>query len=77
MVLATDDEFFVRGQTGAALDHSGVKAKGRGVADAGAQAELAMTNLATLLAEAGAAPDDIARLRSTLAIAPTVRPSIR
>jgi len=62
MVLATDDEFFVRGQTGAALDHSGVKAKGRGVADASAQAELAMTNLATLLAEAGAAPDDICKI---------------
>ena len=62
MVLATDDEFFVRGQTGAALDHSGVKAKGRGVADAAAQAELAMTNLATLLAEAGAAPDDICKI---------------
>ena len=62
MVLATDDEFFVRGQTGAALDHSGVKAKGRSVADAGAQAELALTNLATLLAEAGAAPDDICKI---------------
>ena len=62
MVLATDDELFVRGQTGAALDHSGVKARGRSVADAGAQAELAMTNLATLLAEAGAAPDDICKI---------------
>jgi enamine deaminase RidA (YjgF/YER057c/UK114 family) len=62
MILATDNEFFVRGQTGAGLDHSGVKAKGRAVADASAQAELAMTNLATLLAEAGATPDEICKI---------------
>jgi len=62
MVLATDDEFFVRGQTGAGLDHSGVKAKGRTVVDAAVQAELAMTNLATILGEAGAAFDDICKI---------------
>jgi len=62
MVLATDDEFFVRGQTGAGLDHSGVKAKGRSIDDAAAQADLAMSNLATLLAEAGAALDEICKL---------------
>jgi enamine deaminase RidA (YjgF/YER057c/UK114 family) len=62
MVLATDDEFFVRGQTGAGLDHSGVKAKGRGFDDAAAQADLAMTNLALLLREAGAAPEDICKI---------------
>ena len=62
MILATDDEFFVRGQTGSGLDHSGVKAKGRTVADAEAQADLAMTNLATLLAEAEAAPEDICKI---------------
>lgn len=62
MVLATDDEFFVRGQTGAGLDHSGVKAKGRSVADASAQAELAMSNLAIILGEAGAALDDICKI---------------
>jgi enamine deaminase RidA (YjgF/YER057c/UK114 family) len=62
MVLATDEEFFVRGQTGAGLDHSGVTAKGRTVADAAAQADLAMTNLATILGEAGAAPEDICKL---------------
>jgi enamine deaminase RidA (YjgF/YER057c/UK114 family) len=62
MVLATDNEFFVRGQTGAGLDHSGVKAKGRSVDDAAAQADLAMTNLATLLREAGAAPDEICKI---------------
>lgn len=62
MVLATDEEFFVRGQTGAALDHSGVKATGRSLADAGAQADLAMTNLALLLGEAGAAMEDICKI---------------
>jgi enamine deaminase RidA (YjgF/YER057c/UK114 family) len=62
MVLATDDEFFVRGQTGASLDHTGVTAKGRGHADAVAQAEVAMTNLATILAEAGASLDDICKI---------------
>ena len=62
MVLATDDEFFVRGQTGAALDHSGVTAKGRSHADAAAQADIAMTNLATLLAEAGADRADICKI---------------
>jgi enamine deaminase RidA (YjgF/YER057c/UK114 family) len=62
MVLATDNEFFVRGQTGAGLDHTGVKAKGRTQADAAAQAELAMSNLALLLGEAGAAPDDICKI---------------
>jgi len=62
MVLATDNEFFVRGQTGAGLDHSGVKAKGRTVADATAQAELAMSNLATILSEAGAAREEICKI---------------
>src|SRR5947209_1516971 len=45
MVLATDNEFFVRGQTGASLDHTGVKSKGRSHTDAGAQADLAMTKI--------------------------------
>ena len=62
MVLATDNEFFVRGQTGAALDHSGVPAKGRSLADASAQAELAMQNLATILAEAGVDRADICKI---------------
>jgi enamine deaminase RidA (YjgF/YER057c/UK114 family) len=61
-VLATEDEFFVRGQTGSTLDHAGIKAKGRSVADAGAQADLAMQNLATVLSEAGAALDDICKI---------------
>jgi len=62
MVLATDNEFFVRGQTGASLDHTDVKTKGRSHADAGAQADLAMTNLTTILAEANAALEDICKI---------------
>lgn len=62
MVLATDEEFFLRGQTGAGLDHSGVSAKGRGVADSAAQADLAMANLRTLLDEAGASVEDICKI---------------
>jgi enamine deaminase RidA (YjgF/YER057c/UK114 family) len=62
MVLGTADEFFVRGQTGTPLDHSTVPARGRTQADAAAQAELAMENLASLLAEAGAARDDICKI---------------
>jgi enamine deaminase RidA (YjgF/YER057c/UK114 family) len=61
-VLATAEEFFVRGQTGTPLDHSTVPARGRTHADAAAQAELAMENLATLLAEAGAAREDICKI---------------
>jgi enamine deaminase RidA (YjgF/YER057c/UK114 family) len=79
MILATDEEFFVRGQTGAGLDHSGVKAIGRSVADAGAQADLALTNLATLLGEAGASMDDICKITvyiSDRAYRPAVYPMI-
>lgn len=61
-VLGTADEFFVRGQTGTPLDHSGVSARGRTRADAAAQAELAMENLSAVLAEAGAARDDICKI---------------
>lgn len=62
MVLATDDEFFLRGQTGSGLDHSGVVARGRSVADAGAQADLALENLALLLREAGGALEDVCKV---------------
>jgi enamine deaminase RidA (YjgF/YER057c/UK114 family) len=62
MVLATAEEFFVRGQTGTSLDHSAVAAKGRTHADAAAQAELAMANLSTLLAEAGASRENICKI---------------
>ena len=62
MMLGTGQEFFVRGQTGTPLDHSGGAAKGRAQADAAAQAQLAMENLATLLTEAGAAREDIGKI---------------
>jgi enamine deaminase RidA (YjgF/YER057c/UK114 family) len=62
MVVATEDELFVRGQTGARLDHSGTVAPGRTVEDAGAQADLALENLATLLNEAGSFLDEVCKL---------------
>lgn len=62
MVIATADEFFVRGQTGSGLDHSGIKHGGRRVVDAEAQVELAMSNLATVLEDAGADPADIVKI---------------
>jgi enamine deaminase RidA (YjgF/YER057c/UK114 family) len=62
MVVATDDEFFVRGQTGARLDHSGSIGLGRTVEDAGAQADLAVENLTTLLKEAGSSLDEVCKL---------------
>jgi enamine deaminase RidA (YjgF/YER057c/UK114 family) len=62
MVVASDNEFFVRGQTGSGLDHSGVPAKGRSLADAGAQADLALQNLALLLREAGASMEDVCKI---------------
>jgi len=62
MVIATDDELFVRGQTGSPLDHSGTIARGRSPADAAAQVDLAMTNLATLLREAGSGVEDICKI---------------
>ena len=62
MVVKTDNEFFVRGQTGSGLDHSQSPDTGRSVADSAAQADIAMKNLATLLAEAGAAMDDVCKM---------------
>jgi enamine deaminase RidA (YjgF/YER057c/UK114 family) len=79
MVLASDEEFFVRGQTGAGLDHSGVKATGRSAADAAAQVDLALTNLATLLGEAGATMEDICKITVYIcdrAYRPSVYPAI-
>lgn len=62
MVVASDEEFFVRGQTGSQLDHSGTVGKGRSIADAGAQADLALENLAILLREAGASMEDVCKI---------------
>ena len=79
MVVSTDEEFFVRGQTGSGLDHSGIVAKGRSVADAGAQADLALQNLAVLLGEAGSSMGDVCKITvyiSDRAYRPAVYPMI-
>ena len=62
MVAASDTEIFVRGQTGSALDGSGMAGTGRRAEDAAAQADLALTNLATLLREAGSRMDDVCKI---------------
>ena len=61
-VLGTPEEFFVRGQTGTPLDHSTVPRAAGHLPDAAAQAELAMENPSTLLAEAGAEREDICKI---------------
>jgi enamine deaminase RidA (YjgF/YER057c/UK114 family) len=79
MVVSTDEEFFVRGQTGSGLDHSGIVAKSRSVADAGAQADLALQNLALLLGEAGSSMEDVCKITvyiSDRAYRPAVYPMI-
>src|SRR5580692_4833106 len=62
MVAADDTEIFVRGQTGSALDGSGMAGTGRRAEDAAAQADLALTNLATLLHEVGGGMDDVCKI---------------
>jgi enamine deaminase RidA (YjgF/YER057c/UK114 family) len=62
MVVRTEDEIFVRGQTGSDLDGSRVHGIGRTAEDAATQAEFAMTNLKTLLEEAGSSLDDICKI---------------
>lgn len=62
MVAASDTEIFVRGQTGSALDGSGMAGPGRRAQDAAAQADLALTNLATLLREVGSGMDDVCKI---------------
>jgi enamine deaminase RidA (YjgF/YER057c/UK114 family) len=62
MVAAGETELFVRGQTGAALDGSFMAGPGRRPDDAAAQADLALTNLATLLREAGSGMDDVCKI---------------
>ncbi len=62
MVAATDHEIFVRGQTGAALDGGFMAGTGRRPEDAAAQADLALTNLATLLREAGSDMHDVCKI---------------
>ncbi len=63
MVVCTDDEIFLRGQTGADLDGSTMYGLGRTPEDAAAQADQAMENAKTLLAEAGSSLDEVCKLR--------------
>lgn len=62
MVAVTPDEFFVRGQTGGALDHSGQHVPGRSVTAAGELARLGMGTLRQLLEEAGGSLEDVTRI---------------
>jgi enamine deaminase RidA (YjgF/YER057c/UK114 family) len=62
MVAAGPHDIFIRGQTGSALDGSAMAGPGRRPEDAAAQAELALTNLATLLHEAGSGMDDVSKI---------------
>ena len=62
MVAAGETELFVRGQTGASLDGSFTAGLGRQPEDAAAQADLALTNLATLLHEAGSSMEDVCKI---------------
>ena len=58
VVVAKGTTVFVRGQVGQDLD----SAKSVGIGDAGQQAEQAMRNIKTLLAEAGAKPEHICKI---------------
>ena len=62
MVAVGETELFVRGQTGATLDGSATVGLGRRPEDAAAQADLALTNLATLLHEAGSGMDEVCKI---------------
>jgi len=62
MVAAGETELFVRGQTGSALNGSFMAGPGRQPEDAAAQADLALSNLATLLREAGSGMDDVCKI---------------
>ena len=79
MVIETDDEYFVRGQTGSHLDHTGMVTKGRTLDAAAHQADVALGNLVSLLKEAGADPRDICKMTvyiSDRAYRPAVYPMI-
>ena len=66
MVVRTEDEIYVSGQTGSELDGSRAHGTGHTAEDAAIQAEIALSNLAVLLAEAGATLDDICRINVNL-----------
>jgi enamine deaminase RidA (YjgF/YER057c/UK114 family) len=63
MVIRTDEEIYLRGQTGAALDGSHMVGLGRTPEDAAAQADQAMHNAQRLLAEAGSSLEEVCKLR--------------
>jgi enamine deaminase RidA (YjgF/YER057c/UK114 family) len=67
MVMRTEDEIYLRGQTGAALDGSRMVGLGRTPEDAAAQADQAMQNAKILLEEAGASLEDVCKLRVYIA----------
>jgi enamine deaminase RidA (YjgF/YER057c/UK114 family) len=62
MVAAGPQDIFIRGQTGAALDGSAMAGPGRRPEDAAAQTDLALSNLATLLREAGSGMDEVSKI---------------
>lgn len=79
MVAATEQEIFVRGQTGASLDGQSMAGPGRRPEDAAAQADRALSNLALLLEEAGSGMDDVCKITvyiSDRAYRPAVYPVI-
>ena len=67
MVIRCDEDFYLRGQTGTALDGSRMVGLGYRPEDAGEQADLAMQNASTLLEEAGSSLDDVCKLRVYIA----------
>jgi enamine deaminase RidA (YjgF/YER057c/UK114 family) len=69
--VVAGDTVYVRGQIGQDLDTS----ENVGVGDVGAQTEQAMTNIATLLAEADATLDDIVKVTVYL-VDPRYRESV-
>jgi enamine deaminase RidA (YjgF/YER057c/UK114 family) len=79
MVVTSAQEIFVRGQAGSALDGKSMTGLGRRAEDAAAQADLALSNLATLLREVGADMDDVTKITvyiSDRAYRPAVYPVI-
>ena len=79
MLVSSAEEIFLRGQTGSSLDGKPMAGLGRRPEDAGAQAELALSNLTTLLNEAGAGIDDVTKITvyiSDRAYRPAVYPVI-
>ncbi len=62
MIAATKSEIFVCGLVGSAFDDSCMTGLGRRPEDAAAQADFVLTNLGTLLREAGSGMDDVCKI---------------